>query len=293
VLTRIAPGFYAFALVAVVTAWVDIRAWMGDLPILDPATAWPRVAQLVPSVVTPLLGAALFLRHRQAHRTMPLLVFGLALLAAGELLDAFGAPIRDFLRTLSRPDDVPPSPADVAFLVFTLLLSLFAVLYVGAGLAAARRRERAAAERPLLIWIVALSLVSGVLSLAAVFQVPLEATPFVLIQLAIGLLLSLLVTLAWAYLLAVSVGGWMAGEEPHGAWGVAAIAITTLFVVRLIGGVLSSLAVVGLFGVIELLLAASTVAWVLLLAAFLLGLPGPTTATDDRPAETLPGSVAG
>jgi hypothetical protein len=91
----------------------------------------------------------------------------------------------------------------------------------------------------------------------------------------------------------MSVGGWMAGEEPHRAWSVAAIAITTLFVVRLIGGVLSSLAIAGLFGVIELLVAASTVAWVLLLAAFLLGLPAPTAATDDQPAETPPGSAAG
>jgi hypothetical protein len=57
--------------------------------------------------------------------------------------------------------------------------------------------------------------------------------------------------------------------------------------------VLSSLAVAGLFGVIELLVAASTVAWVLLLAAFLLGLPAVPGATDDRPAETLPGSAEG
>jgi uncharacterized membrane protein YidH (DUF202 family) len=289
VLTRTAPGFFAFVLVAVVTGWADIRSWLGDYPIFDPSTVWPLVVQLVQSVVPPLLGAALFLRHPRAHRTMPLLVFGLALLAAGELLDVVSSPISQFLRSLS-PDELPPSPADIAFLVFTTLLSLFAILYVGAGLAAARRRERVAAERPLVIWIVALAIVSGILSLASVFQLPIESTPFVLVQLAIGLVLSMLVTLAWAYLMAMSVGGWMAGEEPRRAWGIAALAIVVLFVTRLGGGVLSSLAVAGLFGIVEILFAASTLAWLLLLAAFLLGLPAPR---DDRPAETQPDSAAG
>jgi hypothetical protein len=290
VLTRTPLGFYAFAIVAIIAAWADIRAWVGNFPIFEPANVWPLIAQVVPSVVAPLLGAALFLRHPRAHRTMPLLVFGLALLAAGELLDAFETPIRTFLLTLSSPDELPPTPADVAFLVFTMLLSLFAILYVGAGLAAARRRERSAAERPLMIWIVALAIVSGILSLAAVFQVDLDATPFVLLQLAIGLLLSLLVTLAWAYLVGTSVGGWMAGEVPRRAWTIAALAVVVLLLVRLIGGVLSSLAIPGFFGVIEVLIGASTVAWVLLLVAFLLGLPAPT---DDPSAATPEGSAGG
>ena len=168
--TRVAPGFYAFVLVALITGWSDIRRWLGDFPIFDPANLWLLVAALVPSVVTPLLGAVLFLRHPRAHRTMPLLVFGLALLAVAELLDAFETPIRTFLLSLSSAEEVT-SPADFAYLVFTTLLSLFAILYVGAGLAAARRRERSQAERPLMIWIVALSIVSGVISLSVVFQV--------------------------------------------------------------------------------------------------------------------------
>ncbi len=169
VLTRVAPGFYAFLLVALITGWSDIRRWLGDFPIFDPANLWLLVATLVPSVVAPLLGAVLFLRHPRAHRTMPLLVFGLALLTASELLQAFEQPIRTFLLSLSSPEEVT-SPADVAFLVFSSLLALFAILYVGAGMAATRRRARSPAERPLLIWVVALSIVGQILALASLTQ---------------------------------------------------------------------------------------------------------------------------
>ncbi len=290
--TRVAPGFYAFLLVALITGWSDIRRWLGDFPIFDPANLWLLVAALVPSVVTPLLGAVLFLRQPRAHRTMPLLVFGLALLAVAELLDAFETPIRTFLLSLSSAEEVT-SPADFAYLVFTTLLSLFAILYVGAGLAAARRRERSQAERPLMIWIVALSIVSGVISLSVVFQVMSDPTglpPVALVQLAIGLVLSLMVTLAWAYLLAMSLGGWIAAEQPRRAWAAAAVAIVILFVIRLVGSVLSTIGIPDGFAVGEVTFAASTIAWLLLLAAFVLGLPSPT---DDPPAATPTGSEAG
>jgi hypothetical protein len=95
----------------------------------------------------------------------------------------------------------------------------------------------------------------------------------------------------------------MAGEEPRRAWALAALAVVVLIVARLIGGVLSSLAMPGLFGVIEVLFGLSTAGWVLLLVAFLLGLPSPGEAaagepiepapTADPPAATPPGSAAG
>jgi hypothetical protein len=296
VLTRIAPGFYAFALVAAIIAWVHIRTWIGNFPIFEVANLATLLVDLVASVVPPLLGAALFLRHPRAHRTMPLLVFGLALLATGQLLETFRASIGSFLQSMSPSDGVQPGPVDVAFVVFKSLLSVFAILYIGAGFAAARRRQSRSVERPLLIWIVALSIVGQVLSLAGLVMIGFEPTPTTVIQIATGSILGLLAALAWAYLLTTSVGGWLAAEAPRLAWGFGAFAVGTLFAVPFIASAVLVIALSASLAISWILAAITAIAWIVLLAAFVLGLPappGPTEPTDDRPAETQPGSAAG
>jgi hypothetical protein len=296
VLTRIAPGFYAFALVAAIIAWVHIRTWIGNFPIFEIANLATLLVDLVASVVPPLLGAALFLRHPRAHRTMPLLVFGLSLLAAGQLLEAFRAPIGGFLQSISPSDGVQPGPADVAFVVFKSLLSVFAILYIGAGFAAARRRQSRTLERPLLIWIVALSIVGQVLSLAGLVMIGFEPTPTTVIQIAIGSILGLLAALAWAYLLTTSIGGWLGGEAPRVAWGLGALAVGTLFAVPFLASAVLVIAPSVSLAISWILAAITAIAWIVLLAAFVLGLPAPpgdTEPTDDRPAATPPGSAEG
>lgn len=52
--------------------------------------------------------------------------------------------------------------------------------------------------------------------------------PADLIAAAIGMVLTLMVTLAWAYLASMTVGGWLAGEQPNRAWGLGALAATYL-----------------------------------------------------------------
>lgn len=296
------PLVVAFGLVAAFDLWIQIQNWFGRMPISEPLTLASLLVSVIPSVVIPLLGVALFVRHPDARRTMPLLVVGLGLLALGELLSALDEPISRFLVSLSPPDDSLTSPANVAYSVFTRLLSVVAVLYLGAGLSAARRREGGPAERPLLIWLVALSIVGAVVSLAGIALGGFELTPSLLVQVGLGLVLSLLLSVTWAYLTAVTIGGWLAGDEPRRAWQLVAIGVSVLFVIRLLGSAIYSLPT-GLLEFLAGLSYLSFVAWLMLLVAFWLGLPtlpaeevvevDVDAVTADPPAATTPGSAAG
>ena len=302
VLTRQSILVFVFGLVAVFMLWSVWRRWTAQYAIVDLNAVSALLFGLIPGVVAPLFGVALFARHPDARRTMPLLVFGLALFAFAEVLETFDRAIFDALVAFTPEDIGPVTPAVVAFGVFTAMLGMFAALYTGAGLSSARRAERSPAERPLMIWLVALGVVSAVVSIASI--VPLLSgtpAPADLLQLAISFVVSLLVTLAWAYLVTVTVGGWLSGEVPRRAWALAGIATTLLFAVRLAIG-----AVLGTgepwITIVNLASYASLVAWVLLLVAFWLGLPSPRAPVADTSADeptvdpqeaTLPGSAAG
>jgi len=302
VLTRQSIWVFVFGLVAVFILWSVWRRWTAQYPIVDMNAVSALLFGLIPGVVAPLFGVALFARHRDARRTVPLLVFGVALFAFAELLEVFDGAIFEALIAFTPEAVSPATPAVVAFGVFTALLGMFAALYTGAGLSSARRQERSAAERPLMFWLVALGVVSAVVSIASI--VPLltgTPAPADLLQLAISFVVSLLVTLAWAYLVTVTVGGWLSGEVPRRAWAMAGIATTLLFAVRLAIG-----AVLGTgepwITIVNVASYASLVAWVLLLVAFWLGLPSPGAAVVETSADeptvdpqeaTLPGSAAG
>jgi hypothetical protein len=299
VLTRLSPAVFVFALVAVLVAWLNIREWIGQFPLVDTGAVIALVAR-VQFVVVPLLGAALFARHPRAHRTLPLLVFGLVLMTIGEVLSAFDDPIRRFLTELSPSDVGPTTPATLAYAVFTSLLALFALLYMGAGLTAARRHDRGSAERPLAIWLGALAVVGAVISLATIFQLEFDTSPAGIVQLVIGFVLSLLLTLGWAYVTAVAIGGWLTHEQPRRAWVLAALGLSILFAVRLIASTVTALFLGDAFlTLLTVTTIASAAAWLLLLVAFAVGLPassdggGEAEPTADPPAATPPGSAAG
>lgn len=303
ILTRQSPWVFAFGAVAVFVAWMTWRTWSEDHadPQIDALPA--LVVPLIPSLAAALLGAALFLRHPDARRTMPLLVFGLVLVAVGALLSAFDRPIRTFLQGLTPLDfgsEGFETPAETAYRVFVTLLSLFAILYTAAGLSTARRPERGPAERPLLIWLVALSVVSSVVSIAAITRLGFEPTPAILIRFAISSVLSLLMSIAWAYLAAVAIGGWLARDVPRRAWGLAAFAVSILYggdvLFSLLTLVMTGEPVFTLFTIVS---DARLVAWILFLGAFSYGLPLPLKDADaseptvDPREATQPGSAAG
>jgi hypothetical protein len=297
---RQSPLILFFLAVVVVQLWRLAATWPSAATGIDARSTVEYALSWLPSLAAPLAGVALLFRQPDARRTMGVLVFGLSLLSLGELLSVFQGPIRDLLRGLGPIDEAASpydTPAEFAFRVFTLLLTIFGLLYLGAGLAAARVRERTAAERPLTIWLAALAIVGSVVSLAALTSIASEATPTVIVQVIIGAILSAVVTFAWAYVAVVTISGWIAREAPRRAWGIGALGAGILFAFRLIFPALSLVP----FGpesspFLTVLAYVSWTAWLLIIVAFVIGLPSgatPTDATADPRAATSPGSGAG
>lgn len=291
------PWVYVFLAVAVVNLYAAFRA-TAQIPSIDLALIYFGVVSSIPAVVAPLLGVVLFNQDRRAWLTMPALAFGLALLAVDYLVSGFSDLIIGFLLE-SAPDGDALSPAVTAFGVFEALLTVFAILYVGVGLSLARRQPRARIERPMLVWFVALGVVSAVLSIAATSSAGIDMTPEVLVRFGLGIVLSLASTLAWAYLTAVIVGGWAAREEPMRAWKLAAVAVIILVLIPLVVTTLTAVTSSFLGQGFSLILGSvNAVAWVLLLLAFVLGLATRSSApTDEATADPRgampPGSGAG
>jgi hypothetical protein len=309
VVARQSPWLLLFGAITAVQVWRLVQNWDAASSGVDAGLAVNYLLSWIPAFAPPLIGVALFSRHPDARRTMPLLVFGILLLSLGELLSALDAPIRDILRNLTPPDDQGfgfDTPGEFAFRVFTLLLTIFGLLYVGAGLSTARSRPRARTERPLTVWLAALAFVAAVLSIADLTRLGADLTPNLILQIVIAVILGAVVTFAWAYLAAVTVGGWMAGEAPRRAWAVGGIAVLALFGLRTVFPVVSLLVFdPSTTGVLWVLGYASYAAWLGLIAAFFLGLPTPPDppvagasspasddATGDPPAATQPGSAA-
>jgi hypothetical protein len=299
VLTRQSPWVFVFGLVAIVQIVAGWQSWSRQFPIPQSDQVPLLVHSLIPSAVIPLLGVALFIRHPDARTRMPLLVFGLGMLTAVELLVRVDTPI---LAALSGPEGDLGGPAQTAYSVFVSLLRTFGILYLGAGLGAARRHGSIRAERPLAAWFIALAVIGMVLSIVDVAQLGVQASTIGdWVVLILQSVLTLMASLAWAYVAYVTVVGVIAGESPRRAWIIAAIAGVTLFGFRVIAGLFftlgeSAFAVALTVGYVAL------VAWLALLVAFALGLPAPpntvsadvqTDATVDPPAATQPGSVAG
>lgn len=282
-LTRLSPWLLFFVVIVALQLVRLAQSWQSSVTPGDAKSAIDYTLSWIPSLASPLAGAALFYRHPDARRTMRVLVFGLVLLSFGELLSAFQEPIRTFLRSLSPAEDLTSpyeTPAEFAFRVFTLLLTIFGLLYVGAGLANARVREATKAERPLAVWMGALAIVGSIVSLAVLTSLPPDATAMLLVQVVVGVVLSAVITFAWAYLTVVTISGWIAREVPRRAWGFGALAASILFGFRLIFPALSLVPFGPESGPFLLLLAyISWVAWLLFILAFVLGLPTPAGST--------------
>ena len=297
IVTRQSPWLYVFMAITALVAW---RAWTlwGPTAAGEELSSFFRLVTLSSSVVAPpLFGVAVFARHADVRKSMPMLVFGLGLMAIGVLLTAFGEPIQEFLR---GDGDILEfqSPAQTAFLVFRGLVTLFGVLYTAAGLSSARSEPRSRLERPVTIWLVALTVVSLVLSLRTITdafssgEYPAE----LIVPAGIGFVLSVASNLAWLYLTAVILGGWLAGETPGRAWLAAGIAVLLLFLSPLVIGLAFALTSYANSPLLPFFNYATLGAWMLLVAAFALGMPTPAgssdrdAATADPQGATPPGS---
>jgi hypothetical protein len=298
VLTRQSPWVYLFvgaALVHVAVAWID---WAGRGPLAPSQDLLSLLSARVNDALISLFGAALFVRHPDARRSMPFLAFGLGLLALGPLLRLVDTPVTQFIDTLDPSDAefIGLSPAVVAYHFFTSLIAVAGVLYVGVGLADARTRPRRSVERGVLSLLVVIGILTVAWQLLPIGGAQTPASPYEWVLVGIGLVLSLLSTLAWAYLIAIVFGGWLTDEDPRTGWRLALVAgligglilpvVSTILIVlaTLLQPVSSSF--VPLYGLV------GTIGWVLWLAAFAVGLPAGSSATADPPEATPPGSEA-
>ena len=294
-LTGVSPWVIAFLILAgiqVLAGWLE---WVSRHDQQHPIRALSIVVIGLPGFCSTLLGAALFYRHPDALRRLPLLVFGAALLTIVALLDLWNEPLSS---TAFLPEIFPRFP-EYGFGVneSTLILSriytaamnvvlVFGLLYLARGLDGARRSAPVVSGRVMGIALTIVALASAGFSLE--FVLTYHEPGDIMIPLDVmALVMRLISALAWSYLFVVAIGGWLAGERPRAGWLLVALAAGIEIAIRTF-----------LEGVVNIPQSASTsiflaavVNWVLLLRAFAAGVP--STTTPDRLAATTPGSAAG
>ncbi len=283
VLARQSPWVYLFVGAALVHALLGVWELSGRGLSVD-VDAVLQVRNRIDDTLVSLLGAALFIRHPDARRTRPVLAFGLGLLMLGTLLRVAQGPVEGFLNATPTDDALTiPAPTSFAYHVFNSLVEIVGIVYVAAGLRASREQPGRPGERMALVWLASIGIVIVLLPYAAV-GIDRASSQADSILIAITIAIALLNALAWAYLIATTIGGWLNREQPRRAWaaislgGLILLAIQLLSTVLIIAANVSSepLQFTGLFMLIGV---ATTLVWVLFLAAFAMGLP----ARAERP----------
>lgn len=281
--TRIPVRVWPFLLVAAVIALHGWNLWSRATTF----TPLDVLGDTGPAVLAALFGAALFLRHPDAHRALPLVTAGVVLFAAHELM-RIAAPLADDALTAvfpPNPDGLKPfMPHEYVYAWLTMLALAAATALTGRGLDAARQFGEVVPRRAIgaILGLVAILLTAR--GAALFLNSPESSVDGVLTT--IGFVINLIVTLGWVYLFTVAFGGWIAGERPRLGWGLAALGAGLYLVFDLF---VRAADVVGPIG-LTIPVLTYQLAWLALLLAFVVGLP---STTSDRPAAKTPGSAGG
>ena len=281
--TSLSPWVFPFVLLAalqVIAGWLEWKA-QGDLG--DPSYGLSIALGVLQAACVSLLGAALFLRHPDAHRLLPMLVFGVALLVATVLLPLV-------VRALDDPLQTDESTFVRTIYVYAInVVSAFGLIYIARGLDGARRSSDVVSGRGLGIVLTIAVLLAAVVTALPGFAPGAELlTP----GNVVAIVLSAFVSLAWCYLFVIAFRGWRAGEQPRIGWLLVVVAAGISIAVRLLISVSGSLDM-SQFGTIVLwvISVAFVSVWVLLLLAFLVGLPSTVVQPEHAGSDQEIGDV--
>jgi hypothetical protein len=285
VLTRVSPWVIPFLLLAGTQVVASGLEWGAQWGLGEPGYGAAIFLITLPGVCASLLGAALFYRHPDAHRRLPMLAFGVVLLALTVLMGSAERPLDEwFSSRMPAGDDGWMFVADTIYRAAINVVTIFGLVYIARGLEGARRSADVVSGRGLGIVVTAVAVAATVVSLASLLPIVGASellTPVNLVAIGLGVV----VTLSWSYLFVITFGGWLAGERPRIGWLLVALAAgmeVTLPILFAVG----SLVDVSQFGVVGLQISGllSIANWVLLLLAFVAGLPsttaGPAGATS-------------
>jgi hypothetical protein len=198
------------------------------------------------------------------------------------------APLADDALTAvfpPNPDGLKPfMPHEYVYAWLTTLVFAAAAALTARGLDSARRFADVVHRRAIqaVVGVIAILLTAAS---AAVFLNSPEAVIDGMLT-VVGLIIVLISILAWVFLFAAALGGWLARERPRSGWGLAALGTGLYLSFRLLVSTSEFIGPVGL----TIPTVTLQLAWLTLLLAFLVGLP---SARADPRAVTPPGSGAG
>ena len=299
--TSMTPWVLPFVLVAAYQVW---QSWDGQ-PTEGNLTGrlgyWVDALRFQFTAIAPVLfGVALFIRPPDARSRLPQVAtgaFALLLQQVMRLLEPTLSPV--FVALTPESNELSfYSPAAQAYGLLTTVVGVFGLAWLASGLSAARRFEDAFRVRPLATLLVAGAVVSSALSFMAVIGLDVIDPPALIAGRPV---VNLLATLAWAYLFVVALSGWLAREEPSSGWGLAAVGAGLGLPLGLLAPVMEFVPAPQelLIGAIDLLALVALIGLVLLVVAFVMGLPSTESVADapdpmpDPPAVTPRGSAAG
>lgn len=285
------------ALIFVVLAVLDLAWYVYSAGVFVNPTAGDLLVHLLrvtPGLAAILLPAALIGRHPDVWRRIPALLAGAILFAAVQALILIADPLQPLFATLTPAAEDLPSivPSAAVYELIVAFVSAAGLGLFGYGLIQARRfPDRGTAGVALLVPTVAvLATAAGVVGLSGLDLTGVSVTAGVLIYLAASVVLGIVRVVAWAFLAAVTIRGWRAGEKPLTGWwlavlgtGLVLLALAMLNVRNLID--VTDAAVDEVYGYIEA--TAYAAGNLCLLVAVAAGLPA-IDRTKEEPLEEEP-----
>jgi hypothetical protein len=275
-ITRIPLGVWPFLAITLLEAYVQWD-FLRLIQSGQPVDYLEGLIGAIGGLAVPLVGAALFLRHPMAHRTLRSITIGVSLLAALTVVDALREPV---LRGLvqSQLDFEAWMLAGTGYSIIQALFRSFALIYLAIGLDDARRFEDRTRASGIRVLLLAAALGAPALTAFVVWPFPDEQLVTDLLNVAA----QVVTNLAWTYLAWVALRGWAAEEVPRIGWGLIALVAVGNLVVSVLAAVLNLMVwAIGpteaqvplVFEAYRMLLTVLAVLWIALLAAFWLGLP--------------------